>query len=70
MTSTQQIKSLQQRNAFLKTPFATCPHCQCKRIEFNQNWKKRINKQRELYQKQQFPQDYQVVCTCRISELL
>ena len=69
MTSTHQNKSLEQRNIF-ENPFATCSHCQCKRIEFDQNWKKRINKQRELYQKQHFPQDYQVVCTCRISELL
>ena len=70
MTTTQNYKTLQKRNEFLKTPFETCPHCQHKKIEFNQNWNKRINKQREIYQKQHFPQEFQVVCTCQISELL
>lgn len=70
MTSSQNGKTIQKRNEFLQTQYETCPHCQHKRIEFNQNWNKRINKQRELYQKQHFPQTYEVVCTCRISDLL
>ena len=57
-------KTRKMRNKFIELPYPICGKCQGSIIIFNCNWKKNINKQRELYQKQHFPQKMLNICQC------
>lgn len=64
MTQAQIHKTIAQRNQFLKSPYPTCSQCEGTQVVFSQNWNRRINKQRELYQIQHFPEQMQKICQC------
>ena len=49
-------KTRKMRNKFIELPYPKCIKCSGSIIIFDCYWKKSINKQRELYQKQNFPE--------------
>ena len=68
--STMDNMTQQSRNDFLQEAYPVCHQCFGTQIVKDSRFKKSVNKQKEIYQRQHFSHRMIKICACVESELL